>query len=810
MSGTKRNPGARRNDAGSSLRLEGGRHRLAAMAICAVGLVSAAWSSGVQAQAIWNSLLIQDFGQGAEPVSSDPDAYLAPGTSASIEGEYFVLTNPSLANPAWQDAPDHTTGAGYMVLFNANFQSPYYLISAPVEVPGATYRVSYWAANAIRYDGDPIYSDGYIGLTVEDQPSGGTVHATGPDNSTPLPRAAAAGPLAWMERTVSFQLPVNYTANAIYLNFFNTSPLVPQGNDLVVDDIRVEMAMARVSGQIYVDNNANGVFDAGDETLAGSLPYVAVVDANDEVIDFVQIAVDGTYLLQNAAYSTSDIGQKLVLLDSAPALSQVITAATIPSGYGVVSETPNPTYGTTGTLPLDGILAVIRTDSATGDHSDFNIGLLALETDLSITKDDGQTAYTPGGTVVYDIVVGNAGPVDVTGAQIDDPLPSGIADATWTCGDATGGATCGDASGTGGIATTADLPAGSSVTYTLNMQVPIGFGGDLTNTATVAAPAGITDTDPSNNTASDTDTQFTSPPGPDPSVCNIADNGSFESPDIQNDPEGPGDNTAFVNGFAVWRTTTNPISGWQTVAGTIDILRHYNNASAELQSIDLWGTAAATLRQTFTGLVPGGQYTFSVDYSGLSATNSIAVVQLGNGVGATPVTLATLQPAADGIFNGNTGVPDTPQWSVTWGTYTHTFIAVGTEATIQFVNNAAPATQNTGLFVDNFIFAGDPCADLGVVKTVTPDAVVSGDEVVYTLQVANNGPDAADGALVTDAGVPGSLDCTALACSAAAGAVCPGAPTPAQLAAGLAIPTFPVGGTVTLELTCTVTATGAP
>ncbi|MDH5821963.1 DUF642 domain-containing protein [Luteimonas sp. RD2P54] len=429
------------------------------------------------------------------------------------------------------------------------------------------------------------------------------------------------------------------------------------------------------------------------------------------------------------------------------------------------------------------------------------------DVDLAITKDDGQTAYSPGGTVVYEIVVTNLGPVGVLGAQVGDPLPDGITDASWTCTD-DGGGTCGAASGTGAIATTADLPAGASVTYALTMTVPPGFGGDLVNTATVDAPAGMTDADPANNTATDTNTEFTSPPGPNPSVCNIADNGSFESPDIQNDPEGPGDNTAYVNGFAIWRTTTNPISGWETVAGTIDILRHFNNASNGLQSIDLWGTAAATIRQTFTGLVPGAQYTFSVDYSGLSAANSIAVIQLGNGVGAAPVTLATLQPSADAVSNGNAGIPATPSYSVTWGTYRHTFVATGTEATVQFVNNTAPSDFNTGLFIDNFSFAGDPCADLGVVKTATPEEVRSGEAVIYTMQLTNNGPDPANGAIVTDPGVPDSLECTALTCAADAGATCPAAPTPAQLAAGLPIPTFPVGGTVTLELTCTVTATG--
>jgi uncharacterized repeat protein (TIGR01451 family) len=714
-------------------------------------------SATAQAQAIWDTLLVQNFGQGAEPVASNPDAYLAPGMSSNMMGEYFVLTSPSLANPAWQNGPDHTTGTGYMVVFNANYQSPYYLISSPVEVPGATYRISYWAANAIIYNGDPIYSDGYIGLTVEDQPSGGSVYATGSDNSVPLARATGPGSLPWVERTVSFQLPVSYAADAIYLNFFNSSPLVPQGNDIVVDDIRVQMARARISGRIYVDNNANGVFDAGDEALSGALPYVAVVDANNAVIDFAQLAADGTYLLQDAAYSTSDIGLKVVLLANVPTLGQVIATATIPADYDVVSETPNSIYGTTGVLPLDGILNVVRADSATGDHPDFNMGLRAAEADLAITKDDGQTQYTPGGTVNYNIVVSNDGSSTVTGASISDPLPAGINTATWTCGNATGGAACGAASGTGAISSTADLPPDSSVTYTLSMTVPIGYSGNLTNTASVTAPAGVSDSDPTNNAASDTNTQFTFPPGGAPNACNIATNGSFESPNIQTTPQGAGENTAYVNGYAVWRTSTAPIDGWQIVSGTVDRLRHFNNASEGAQSIDLWGTAPATVRQTFTGLVPGQQYTFSIDYSGMSRTDSMAAVQLGNGTGVTPVTIASLTAAADAVDNGNAGLPNTPLYSVTWSTYRYTFVAAGTEATVQFVNTAAPGPFNTGLFIDNFVFAGNaPCeADLSIIKDDGATSYTPGLDATYTITVTNDGPGPAGAAEIRDPLPPG-------------------------------------------------------
>ncbi|WP_139230589.1 MULTISPECIES: GEVED domain-containing protein [unclassified Leifsonia] len=197
------------------------------------------------------------------------------------------------------------------------------------------------------------------------------------------------------------------------------------------------------------------------------------------------------------------------------------------------------------------------------------------------------------------------------------------------------------------------------------------------------------------------------------SECSIASNGSFEEPNIQGDPANPQPGDAYINGYNQFRTSNATISGWQVVAGTIDLLRYYNNASDGAQSIDMWGTAPATIQQTFTGLVPGAQYSFSVDYSGLSKTQSIATVQLSQGGAFT--TLATLSPVADGVLTNPTGgTPTTPFETVTWSTYSNTFTATGTSATVRLQNTAAPAVNNTGLFVDNFTFASDgPCQDFG-------------------------------------------------------------------------------------------------
>lgn len=285
--------------------------------------------------------------------------------------------------------------------------------------------------------------------------------------------------------------------------------------------------------------------------------------------------------------------------------------------------------------------------------------------------------------------------------------------------------------------------------------------------------------------------------------CNLATNGSFESPNIQTEAQRPGENTAFVNGYAVWRTTTYPIDGWQTVSGTVDILRYYSNMSHGAQSLDLFGTAAATFRQTFTGLVPGRQYTFSIDYSGHSAAQSAGVVQLGNGVGATPVTLATLRPAADSVSNGSAGIPTTLPYTVTWRTYQHTFTAAGTAATIQIVNTGVYSTTGTGLFVDNFVFAGvGPCeTDLSITKSDGEATYTPGLDTTYNIVVTNNGPAPVVGAQVSDALSAGITTASWTCGNATGGGVCGAASGTGGISTTA---NLPIGASVTYVLSVAI------
>lgn len=124
--------------------------------------------------------------------------------------------------------------------------------------------------------------------------------------------------------------------------------------------------------------------------------------------------------------------------------------------------------------------------------------------DLSITKTDGQTTAVPGLPVTYTIVVTNAGPAAVAGAIVTDAPPAILTGVTWTC-TASPGSSC-PLSGAGAINNPVSLLTGGAATFSLTGTVTPAASGTLVNTASITAPAGVSDPDPADNTATDSDT----------------------------------------------------------------------------------------------------------------------------------------------------------------------------------------------------------------------------------------------------------------------------------------------------------------
>ena len=176
----------------------------------------------------------------------------------------------------------------------------------------------------------------------------------------------------------------------------------------------------------------------------------------------------------------------------------------LPAG-GSVTYTASCSIGAsaTGTLSNTATVSAGVTDPESGEQLGDRHRHPERQADLAITKTDGVTTATPGGSVTYTITAANAGPSHAPGATVADTFPASLT-CTWTCVGA-GGGSC-TASGSGNINDTVNLPAGGSVTYTASCSISASATGTLSNTATVAAPAGITDPNPANNSATDTDT----------------------------------------------------------------------------------------------------------------------------------------------------------------------------------------------------------------------------------------------------------------------------------------------------------------
>jgi hypothetical protein len=93
--------------------------------------------------------------------------------------------------------------------------------------------------------------------------------------------------------------------------------------------------------------------------------------------------------------------------------------------------------------------------------------------------------------------------------SITDHFPAALTGCTTTC-TTTGGATCAAGPIAGDIDDTVNLPndyfaGGSSITYTSVCTVSPTATGTLVNTASITSGPGNADSDPGNNTATDTD-----------------------------------------------------------------------------------------------------------------------------------------------------------------------------------------------------------------------------------------------------------------------------------------------------------------
>jgi uncharacterized repeat protein (TIGR01451 family) len=231
------------------------------------------------------------------------------------------------------------------------------------------------------------------------------------------------------------------------------------------------------------------VTNAGPSNVTGA----TVVDDFPAIFTAVTFTATGTTGASGfTAGGTGNINDRVTL----PATSSVTYKAT-----GKVSSSASGTLSNTATVtPPSG-----ANDPNSANNSATDTDTITYKADLKITVNDNKATAVAGQKNTYTIVATNMGPSNVAGAVISDSFPSTFNGVTYTATQ-TGGAAGFAASGSGNINNIVTMPPASSITYKATGTIGASATSSISDTATVTPPAGATDPNPTNNTATDTDT----------------------------------------------------------------------------------------------------------------------------------------------------------------------------------------------------------------------------------------------------------------------------------------------------------------
>ncbi|WP_313914488.1 proprotein convertase P-domain-containing protein [Tahibacter sp.] len=536
-----------------------------------------------------------------------------------------------------------------------------------------------------------------------------------------------------------------------------------------------------------------------------------------------------------------------VNLPSGGSVTYTASCAISPSAAGTLTNTA------TVTAPAS------VTDPTPGNNSASDSDTLTPSADLSITKTDGVTTATPGGSTTYTITTSNAGPSNVVSVNVDDTFPASLT-CTWTCAG-TGGGTC-TASGSGNILTPVNLPAGASVTHTATCAISSSATGTLTNTATVFVPAGATDPAPGNNTATDTDTLT---PSADLSITKTDGvttvfPGSSTTYTITTSNAGPSNVTGatVTDNFPSpliscgWTCTgagggACPASGVGNINSTVNLPAGGSVTHSATCTVAPSASIFDPISNTATVTAPGGVSdptpgnNSATDSTGVQASSDLIVSKTDNatmvaaggtltylinvfnaGPSNTTTTISDTFPAGltcNWVCSGS--LPCTPasgsgSFAIPAGIATDTSVIIS--ATCSVSSGLAPGTVITNTATAPSLLGVDPnpannsatdtttviaAGDLSITKTDGVATVVAGGSTTYTIVARNGGPSSATGATVADT-FPAALTCT-WTCSGTGGATCTAA------GSGNISDTvnLPGGGIATYTAACSVSGTAS-
>jgi uncharacterized repeat protein (TIGR01451 family) len=519
----------------------------------------------------------------------------------------------------------------------------------------------------------------------------------------------------------------------------------------------------------------------------------------------------------------------------------------LPAGASLaftISTTVTQSVNTTVTNTFQ---ASADTDSARSDNTfTATATVVSPQTGVFVTGAGPAATVSGGGAAAFTMTVGNAGPDTAPSVSIVDNVGSNLTFTGVTC-VASGGATC--PATLGPVMTATDMPASSTLVFTVNTVVASGTSGTLTNSMTVSAD---NDTNRNDNIATAVATAATpraslvlTGTGPSAAVAG-GETATFTMTVANSGPDAAsglrvvntvGSNLSFIGATctatapAVCPATVSvvtdvgalPVGGKLTfnvnavvAAGTNGAITNTLQASAD-NAFSTSGNSVVAVGQAFTARSSLAITTTSAPANVASGTaasfvmtlrndgpETAAAVRLVNTVGGnltlTGITCTSLTAGAACPLTTGPGmdVVNLPNGGQLQFTITAT-VALGTQGS---VINTLNATVTSGARSETTAVAvGSAYSNNLVVSASAPAGPLTGGAgFAFTMTVANDGPGPAlNVALVNTLGT-GLVSGGAITCSAA-GALCPAAP-----AATMLIPSIPANASLTFSVPVTVVA----
>lgn len=322
------------------------------------------------------------------------------------------------------------------------------------------------------------------------------------------------GELAPMGGTCSFDVVVQVPAGVMAGAYLNATSELTRAGLVVADPAMADLEIEPPPTFAKVFD-PDTIFAAGVSTLRFTIDNSDSALAADD-LEFTDTLPAGV-VITSPAVTSNTCGGTLTAIAGSGSID--LTAGSVGAGTNCAIEVDVTSIVSGMHVNLTGDLTSTSGNSGTATDT----LTVVPSADVSVTKTDGVTTATPGGSVTYTIVVSNAGPSDDPSVTVADTFPAALT-CTYTS-VAAGGATGNTAAGAGDLSDTLSMPTGSSVTYTASCTIASGATGTLSNTASITPS--INDPVPGNNSATDgdtvlvpeTDLSITKSDSPDPTIA---------------------------------------------------------------------------------------------------------------------------------------------------------------------------------------------------------------------------------------------------------------------------------------------------